>query len=201
MMAAAPIVLLVMGYDEVVAQTGGLFDVKLLLPFGISLLGLIMPISSSSISMEGKNWWIMQSLPLSNETIFKSKILCNLIIIAPFYLVAVVVSIIAVPFQLSELFGMLVIPAVYLLYSAVIGLRINLAFPVMEWDNEARVVKQGAASMISMLSGIAAILPPIVIYFMFPQISRNLLQWGTVITVLAVTYFFYRQSLKKSIVL
>ena len=45
-----------------------------------------------------------------------------------------------------------------ILFSTVFALAVNLRFPVLEWDNEVRIVKQSAASM---LGGLGGALPPL----------------------------------------
>ena len=57
----------------------------------------------------------------------------------------------------------ILIPLICLLFTIVLGLASNLRFPVLNWDNEARVVKQGAAVLVSMLVGMIAILIPTIL--------------------------------------
>ena len=50
------------------------------------------------------------------------------------------------------------------------GLAINERMPVFDWENETRVVKQSASSMLSMLTDMAAGLIPIVVLAAFPAV-------------------------------
>ena len=69
--------------------------VKRVWPLALGFMPAMMPTTSSSISMEGKNLWRLQSLPLSDKKIYDAKILLNLSLAAPFYILAVILSMIA----------------------------------------------------------------------------------------------------------
>ena len=65
--------------------------------YGPIILGLFCSLSStthSAISLEGKNYWIMKTLPVSPYLIFASKIMVNLTILLPTILIASVLLLI-----------------------------------------------------------------------------------------------------------
>ena len=111
-----------------------------------------------SVSMEGKNWWIINSLPLSVKNILNAKILMNLILATPFYLVSEILLTLALRPAFLELVWLILIPAAAVLFSSVFGLAVNLHFPVFIWESETSVVKQSASSL---LGGLGSILPVI----------------------------------------
>lgn len=143
--------------------------IRKMFPFLLAIMPSIMPTTSVSISMEGKQWWILQSLPVSKEKIIQAKVLADLTVVAPFYVVSEILAIITFRPSFLEMVWLLVIPAVYILFSAVAGIVINLHFPVFDWENETVVVKQSAATFFAMLVGAVTCGIPMGILVVLPE--------------------------------
>ena len=133
---------------------------KQLLPFVLAMPLCMMSITSSSISMEGKCFWQFQVLPIRTKDIYDAKLLWNLIVAVPFYAVSVVVLLIFVKPTGLLILHYLLLPLVYLVFDVVLGLFVNLLLPILNWENEVRVVKQSAAVLVSMLVGMISVLIP-----------------------------------------
>lgn len=137
--------------------------IKEILPVPVDLAGIapfllagtfcMMTTAATSVSMEGKNWWLVKSLPLPTKTILDAKILMNLILVLPFYLLSEVFLILALRPGIQEGFWLAVIPVVILLFACIYGITINLHFPVMDWENEVSVVKQSASAILGGMGG------------------------------------------------
>ena len=128
-------------------------DVRGIMPLVIGTIFCIMNTTSTSVSMEGKEWWLIKSLPLTSKQILDAKLLMNLILFGPFYVVAIVVSAVALKYTGLELIWMIVSPAVLILFSCVWGLFINLKVPVFNWENETSVVKQSVSALVGGICG------------------------------------------------
>ena len=126
--------------------------------FIVALLLGMMSISASSVSMEGKNWWIVRTLPLSSKEILGAKLLFNLIVAAPFYALTEIIMLFTVNAGILERLRLIMIPAVSTLYSILLGLVLNLKFPKFNWEKEMDVVKQSAATGLSLLGGIVIVI-------------------------------------------
>ena len=122
-------------------------------PAILSFTFFMAPPTNCSISLEGKHLWIIRSSPISMSKVFNAKILVSL----TFYLPVGVVAGVLVPIALSVnfltglLFALLAITLPIL--SANVGLIMNLLFPLLNWDNESKAIKQGASVLTTMLSG------------------------------------------------
>lgn len=135
------------------------------IPFGAILLGAIPIVltylcaitstTASAISMEGKQWWITQSLPVTTKMVFDSKILVNLTIAVPFYLVSVIILRLAIPMHIVDFMILLLLPISVIIFMAVLGIYENARHPIFDWDLDTKVVKQSGATMITMLIGFA----------------------------------------------
>lgn len=164
------------------------------LPYGLSCLLCMTSITACAISMEGNTFWRIQTLPVTAKEFYDSKLLANLSVAAPFYLVSVILLAFAVKPVGLELVWLLVIPVCYVLFSCVVGIAVNLMFPVLKWENEVRIVKQSASMLVTMLIGMfSSILPLVGIAFAGEKLSNGVCLL-TVIILLALTGFLYRKN-------
>lgn len=156
------------------------------LPLLIALFVSLASTTSSSISLEGKNLWIIKSLPIKIKEIFKSKILLNLTLSIP--TIIIVGTILSIYFKLnlvSVLFTFL-IPILYAILSAYMGLLINLYFPKFDYESEVQVVKQSMASFSSVMLGMVLAIVPMAIEIKSLNYHLYLSIVGTIILILIV---------------
>ncbi len=106
----------------------------------------------ASISMEGKNLWIIKSLPVSPMTVFRSKIAVNLTICSP-ALLDVILFGIMFKISVGRLILLILITAAGSVFIAMFGLVINLMLPNFTWTSEVVAVKQSASTMVTIFSG------------------------------------------------
>lgn len=174
------------------------WNILLVLPFVLSMVGNLMPMSSCSISMEGKQWWLAQTLPVTMKQILDGKILANLSIAFPFFAVAEVFAFLAVKPSLKDGIWLIVVPLVYTLFLSVAGLTINLAFPVFDWENEVRVVKQSASTMLTLLLSMISSMIPIVLLILFGDLHM-IINAATVVMISAATLVLYKRNQKVTV--
>ena len=113
--------------------------------------------TSCSFSFEGKNVWIIQSLPISVNELSIAKGLLNVLLFIPGLVVAIIAC-----WSAFELRGVdFIIHVVFLLTSllciSTLGLAINLKFPSFNWSNEMVVVKQGMSTIITAVASMVLI--------------------------------------------
>ena len=126
------------------------------LPLILGLMAVITPTTACSVSLEGKHWWLMQSLPVAPRQLWSAKLLFNLAIAAPCWLIAVGCSALALHPDPAGLACLAAVPALYIVFSALAGLRVNLALPSFDWTAEVQAVKQSAATLVTMVAGFGA---------------------------------------------
>ncbi len=169
-------------------------DISQAAPFVIAGVSSMMATTATSISLEGKNWWILKSLPLSTKNILDAKILMGLLLILPFYLLSELLLIIACRPEAGEILWMLLIPAVTILFSSVYGITINLHLPVLEWESEVRIVKQSASSLLGGMGGpVLAILWAVAVGAV-PKAYGGYLKAVICFMILAAAAALYRQN-------
>ena len=170
------------------------------LPFVLAMPLCMMSTSACTISMEGKTFWQLQVLPVKAKDIYNAKLLWNLAVAAPFYLASVVLMLIGAKPALSDALHYFLIPLVLLAYCIVLGLACNLWFPKLNWDNEAQVVKQGAAVLVSMLGGVIAVIAPAVLAIALQPASYAVYYFVVEAVILVITGVLYYSITKKELI-
>ena len=104
-----------------------------------------------SISLEGSSAWIMKTIPVNPFKIFLSKIMVNLTVSIPSYIIAAIMLKIYLKLNLSTFILMLIIPLLYTLFISMFGVIVNMFFVNLNWKNEITVIKQSIPAFISIL--------------------------------------------------
>ena len=152
----------------------------------------MLSISSCSISMEGKSWWIPRSLPLSTREILGAKALFNLIVLAPVYGLMEVILLFTLRVSLVDRLWLLLIPLAGIPFSVLFGLFLNLKFPKFRWENATEVVKQSAASGLSLVGGFILLLPGMGA-MVLPDGYRHLVNPVMILVIAGLSLLFYRK--------
>ena len=152
------VIILFMSPEKIATLTGFTEFVNLIKDKNALLIGLTLLLScttSSSISLEGKNLWIVKSIPVDPLKIFFSKINVNFWI--TFIPGVISIFIINYLFKLGigNLLLNILIISNYAFLVSILGLIINLHFPYFDWKNEVRVIKQSLAVFLSLTCGLA----------------------------------------------
>lgn len=141
----------------------------LLVMAALCLMASMNVMTAPSISLEGKNLWIVQSLPISARYVLGAKMKMQLLLT----LIPVIAPILAAEWLLRpKLFFAVSIPLVTLLFvvlMAAIGLVSNLKMPNLHWTNEIIPIKQSAPTMISLFSGWGIVALPAGSYYLLNQ--------------------------------
>ena len=120
-------------------------------PFMVVIFLTMSCTTSVSLSLEGKNLWILLSLPVSWKTILKSKMAFNMVFLLPAAFICTVCF--GITLQLDALSFLLFFAALVsvISFSTVIGMFFNVCFQKYQWENEVEVVKQGMSVSLGIL--------------------------------------------------
>lgn len=162
------------------------------LPLAVSFVVCMTATSASSISLEGKNFWIVRTAPVRSTTVFGSKIAVNLLVIgAPLLPVAILLPI-GLRADVWQGLGIFAVGGVYGLFTAVFGLFVNLKCPMLDWKVETAVIKQSFAAMAPVLAGICLTLAPLLLSVAFATYSLWILLGATaVVGLLTLLLWLY----------
>lgn len=149
------IVLIFVSVETIMAELPPLpINMNLLIPIFMAGTFSMMPPVCVSLSMEGNNWWILKTLPIPAKTIYDAKILMNLLLMLPFYVVSVICLMIGLKPTMGEAILIVVLPAVFALFTCVFGIRANLWFHSFDLTDEVKIVKQSTPAAVGGFAGI-----------------------------------------------
>lgn len=121
-------------------------------------------ISAPSISLEGKNLWIAQSIPVAAKDVLMAKAYMHMAVTLPSTLIAGVIFAAALPLDALTRIMLIITPVLMNILFAVLGVVINLLFPKFDWISEAAAVKQSGSVAISMFGGWGLVAVPVLLY-------------------------------------
>ena len=119
----------------------------------VCLIAAMNDLSAPSVSLEGKNLWLLQAMPVSGRQVLEAKL--------RFHFVMTIVPAVPLLIAVEWLIGaepveglMIAVSAVlFIFFMAEVGLALNLKMPNLTWTSEAVPVKQSAGVMISLFGG------------------------------------------------
>lgn len=156
-------------------------------------LGMV-PTTSCSPSLEGKNYWIMQTLPIEPMDDCKGKMLFNLWLFIPAGVFSTTIA--AMRFGVSFIDGFISVIGIVCLivFSTVFGLRSGLKHRRLDWENEIEVIKQGMAVSMCIIPHlvICIIGMPLVVVMNFAINNIAIIMAGISLLALIVSYLSWK---------
>lgn len=181
------ILIAVIGINKIEASFGMPFSKNLIisiLSVAICACLALATITACSISLEGKQLWILKSTPVNENILFMAKSTLSFIMLVPLTIISSIIIAITVRISFVNLLILLIIPLLYITIVTFGGLFINLCIPKLEWNNETEVVKQSLSVLVAMTFNILVASIPVGIYFIF----RNLLNIEFIALISGIIY-------------
>lgn len=119
-----------------------------------------------SPSMEGKNMWILDTLPIKREQIIKGKMLFNIVLFLPISVLGAGILCSKLGANAGEALISVICVTAMVLFSTTFGMFMGLKFIRLDWTNDMEVIKKGAAvglyllfnMILTMLSGVVSVI-------------------------------------------
>jgi ABC-2 type transport system permease protein len=128
------------------------------------------------ISLEGKSFNILKTIPVKTSTIIKSKVYAAISLMIPFIIAGYIFAFIRFKFTILEIVMSLGLAIILPLVSQLFGIIINIYYPKLDSDNDTEIVKQSVSSLISVMIGmLLTVLSVVAIYKLIDLISINLI--------------------------
>lgn len=124
----------------------------------VSFVVSMNDITAPSISLEGKSIWILQSMPVPAWEVLKAKLNLHLCITAIPVLIFTVCADIVLMLDIFSAILLPVFSILFVLFTACLGLMINLKKPNLNCKNETAAVKQNIGIILTMFIGWVALL-------------------------------------------
>lgn len=156
--------------------------------------------TSVALSYEAKQWWLTCSLPIKNKTLYASKVIMNMVVFLPFYILSSVLFCSICRPDIVTCIMAFVFPPVFAIGAGYFNLFANILFPKFDWTNEAQVVKNSASSIVSFLGSMLFIGGPFVSFFFVKNIyGRLAISLFFLLLVILFGLFFYWRVNKKEL--
>ena len=175
-------------------------EIKAIIPkifYGfVVFISCMTSITSSMISLEGKSFNITKSLPVKPEKILLAKVLTSNIISTPVILVCDVIFFIVFKVAIMDMIFILLASILMPIFTALVGILMNLKYPKMDATSDTEVVKQSMSSGLSVFIGMFVGMLSIVIMIIGSKIDLNLFIILELV-IFSVIVFILWKTLKK----
>ena len=193
------IVTLLFGFDRLlgIIVNGAPLDAAMIqpaIPFIVYFLVGMLPTTVCSPSLEGKNYWIVQSLPIEKKTLYQGKMLFQMILSVPFMVFAVACLCISAKTPVLHTVLYLILGIVLCAFSTAWGCVCGIRHMRLDWENEVEVIKQGAAVAIYMFPNLFVSMGLVVLMvFLGRKIDHALLALVMILITGVLTLLSYRR--------
>ena len=161
----------------------------------ISFILSLTSTTSSSISIEGNNLWILKTLPVKEKDILNNKLYVNYLIAMPLTIISLIMFKIAAFINLKEMFTLILYSIIFILVISHFGLLINLKFPKLDAKNDSSIVKRSMSSTISILVPMLCVM--IILPFLFSLNINGVTLTLLITIVLLIVFIILRIILNK----
>ncbi len=135
----------------------------------VSYLGATMCISTPSVSLEGKNIWILKSMPVSGYRILLAKLGMHCVLTVPVTLVSTAVLCAVYGCSVVAIGLCCVICGLLCLFNGLLGLICGLKWARLDYISEAYPCKQSVSVLVTMFSMMGLSLAGILVFIFLPM--------------------------------
>ncbi|WP_026496168.1 hypothetical protein [Butyrivibrio sp. WCD3002] len=169
----------------------------ILVCMALCLLSSMNGMAAPSVSLEGKNLWISQSLPVKPWTALSAKAGLQIILTGIPMLLGSVMTAIGADASLGERVLLVLMPMVYVLFSGILDTVIAVKMPLLNWTNEIEPIKHSGGVFLAMFGGWAICVIFAACYMFFGYLVGNviyMLIWTVIFAVLSIALAFWLKS-------
>ena len=157
------IITLIAGFDRIIntVTQGAPLDSSILrpaIPYIVYFLIGMVATTTCSPSLEGKQYWILQSMPIEKKTVYQGKMLFNMVLAVPFMAFSTLCLCISAKVPLIESLLYLLLGFLLCAFSTAWGCVCGIRHMKLDWENEVEVIKQGAAVTVYMLPNMLVVM-------------------------------------------
>lgn len=146
-----------------------------IVPILLAMFGGIMPPSATAVSLEGKNFYTLKTLPISFKDYLLVKVLFSFIFLGTSSLISSIIWVIFIPQTVFSIIISILFPLAFALFTTIFTLIINATFPYLNWKEEIEVYKYHKSTVITVFTdmgiSIASVILAIGLCILSPYIS------------------------------
>lgn len=160
----------------------------------LSFMISTMAISTPSVSLEGKNIWILKSMPLTPKQILLAKLRFHCVMTAPVTALAGLILALAYGCSIADSILCALIPAALCLLCGLLGLVTGLHWVRLDYISEAYPCKQSLSVLVTMMSimGLPMVLGAIYWFLLSEFMTITVFLLTCVLLIALLCLIFYR---------
>ena len=195
------ILTLIFGFERIILTVtmDAPIDIKILqpaIPFVIYFFIGMVATTACSFSLEGKNYWILQSLPVTKKDICQGKMLFNLYLTIPFMTFGILCLCISARVPLINTVLYVILGTALCAFSTAWGSVCGIRFMRLDWENEIEVIKQGTAITLYLLPNMfACMILTVLMVILGIRIDHRMLTAIMILIVTFLAWLSYRRAL------
>lgn len=167
------------------------------LPVFVYLFSGMMASTCCSPSLEGKNYWIIKTMPIDPMDDCKGKMLFNMYLEGLFALIGTICLCISFKVPLIDAILANICVLVMSAFSTTFGMACGLRHRKLDWENEIEVVKQGSAISRYMIPNIIITIVLLIICMIFGRIIGAKIIFGVLIVAYGLFALINYNKVKK----
>lgn len=142
-------------------------DISVMIAIAVAFMASMNLVTAPSISLEGNNIWILQTMPVDAWKVLMAKLKLHMIVTLPAAEIMQLCACVVFKASIEITILSLLLPFLLILLSGNLGLYFNLKHPRLDWTNETVAVKQSSSVLLTMLAmwGLVAGFIIFIIYF------------------------------------
>ena len=154
-------------------QTAKLFVV--MFPYLFSLCASTACLTNASISLEGKTFGLLKSLPVSARTVLSAKLRVHEIVSFPVILICCTIMTVYWELSVADALVLFLLPLLTSYNTGVLGLLLNLKKYNFDWTNEVMVAKNSLPVVITVFGGMFLTMIPGIIAVLLMFLDMDVL--------------------------
>ena len=195
----------ILGFDRIVqvVTNDAPFDHAILqpaIPFFVYFFIGMAATTAMSPSLEGRNYWIVQSLPIEKKTLYQGKMLFNMYLTVPAMAFATLCICISARVPAVDTVLYLLLGLALCAFSTAWGCVCGVKHIRLDWENEIEAIKQGSAVALYMLPNMFVVMGLVVLVVILGlRMDHRLLALAFILlaTLLAALSYLRVMSLAK----
>ena len=158
------------------------------------LIGMVAT-TAMSPSLEGKNYWIVQSLPITKKSLYQGKMLFNMYLAVPFSVFTTICLCISSRMPLITSVLAVLLSICLCAFSTAWGCVCGIKHMRLDWENEIEVIKQSSAVAIYMFPNMFIDMGLIVLtVYLGTKMNHNLILVIMIAAVSVLAGLSYRKA-------
>jgi ABC-2 type transport system permease protein len=136
----------------------------------LAFLACVNTAGAALVSLEGKQLWIVKSLPVAPQDVLFSKVEMHVVICGLPVLFASLCAAIAMGGSFADIALLLFFPFLISIIIGLVGVTLNLLIPRFDWINEVQPAKQGIPVLLTMFGSMSLLVVIAIGYFLLAKV-------------------------------